>query len=136
MSVEARDRSADNRETARPLRAEYRRLQTYGMRLGTQLIARSKLKRGLRYLGVPVNYWRSLEYGLALDRASFVATDRVLDIGSPKLLSLYIAEKIGAAVTATDLEDYFLAEYELLRKVRGIAAEKLRLEVQDGRRLS
>jgi SAM-dependent methyltransferase len=122
--------------SGRPAAAGHARLQAYGIQLGVQLMARGKLKRGLRYIVVPVNYWRSLEYGLVLDRASFGVGDRVLDIGSPKLLSLYIAEKTGAAVTATDIDDYFVSEYDLLRQLREISAQSLRLGVADGRRLS
>lgn len=56
--------------------------------------------------------------------------------GSPKLLSLWVAEKIGAQVVATDIEAYFIEEYELLRQVRHVPPERLRLAVEDGRRLS
>jgi SAM-dependent methyltransferase len=137
-TARASDPSADSPDATVPLgpTARGRRLQAYGMRLGARLVARGRVKRGLRYMGVPVNYWRSVEYELALDRASFTAGDRVLDIGSPKLLSLYIAEKTGASVTATDIEDYFITEYELLRQLRGISSERLRLSVEDGRKLS
>ena len=112
------------------------RLQAYGMRLGVPLLRRRRLRRALRYLVVPVNYWRSLEYRLALEAGRFGAGDRVLDVGSPKLLSLWIAERLGAKVVATDIESYFIDEYELLRRARRVPAERLRLEVEDGRKLS
>jgi SAM-dependent methyltransferase len=106
------------------------------MRLGVPLLRRRRLQRGLRYLVVPVNYWRSLEYRLALEEGRFGPGDRVLDVGSPKLLSLWIAEKLGSDVVATDIEPYFIEEYELLRRVRRVPPERLRLEVEDGRKLS
>lgn len=112
------------------------RLQAYGAGLGLQLLRRRRLRRALRYLIVPVNYWRSLEYRLALEEADFSPGERVLDIGSPKLLSLWIAEKLSASVVASDIEPYFMAEYELLREARQVAPDRLRLAVEDGRRLS
>jgi SAM-dependent methyltransferase len=112
------------------------RLQAYGMGLGLRLLRRRRVGRGLRYLVVPVNYWRSIEYRLALQEARFAPGDRVLDVGSPKLLSLWVAEKVRAHVVATDIEPYFLAEYELLRHLRRVPPARLRLAVEDGRRLS
>jgi len=111
-------------------------LQAYGMRLGLALLRRRKLVRGLRYLVVPVNYWRSLEYRLAVEESEFAGGDRVLDVGSPKLLSLWLAERLGVSVVATDIEPYFTAEYELLRGARHVPPDRLRVAVEDGRRLS
>jgi len=112
------------------------RLQAYGMRLGLALLRRRRLVRGLRYLVVPVNYWRSLEYRLAVEESEFAGGDRVLDVGSPKLLSLWLAERLGVSVVATDIEPYFTAEYELLRGARHVPPDRLRVAVEDGRRLS
>ena len=36
----------------------------YGMKLGVKLLAHGRAKRGLRYLIVPVNYWRTVEFDL------------------------------------------------------------------------
>jgi SAM-dependent methyltransferase len=106
------------------------------MRLGLALLRHRQLVRGTRYLVVPVNYWRSLEYRLALEQSGFVSGDRVLDIGSPKLLSLWLAEKLDVSVVATDIESYFTAEYELLRRIRRIPPDRFGLAVEDGRSLS
>lgn len=111
-------------------------LFAYGLRVGTHLLAAARIKRGLRYLVQPVHYWRGVEYRLVWNAAHFEARDRVLDIGSPKLLSLYLAERIGAEVFATDLSDYFLNEFSFLREARKIPQRSLHLEVEDGRRLS
>ncbi len=111
-------------------------LYAYGLRAGLRLFADTRFKRGLRYLVMPVPYWRSLEYRLVWNEADFQSEDRILDIGSPKLLSLYLAEKTGAEVFATDIEDYFLDEYGFLRDARKISPQTLHLEVEDGRRLS
>jgi SAM-dependent methyltransferase len=111
-------------------------LYAYGMRVGTHLLAGGRLKRGLRYLVQPVHYWRGVEYRLVWNAAGFQADDRILDIGSPKLLSLYLADRVGADVYATDISDYFLDEFGFLRGALRVPASRLHLEVEDGRRLS
>jgi SAM-dependent methyltransferase len=110
------------------------RLQAYGMGVGRQLLARGRLGRGLRYLGVPVNYWRALEFQLALGEGRFESGHRVLDVGSPKLLALYLAERARCQVVATDLYGYFCNEYALLARLRALQG-RLSLAVADGRRL-
>ena len=111
-------------------------LYTYGFRLGMKLVRRGCWRESLRYLVVPVNYWRTKEYALVAEAAGFRRTDRILDIGSPKLLSLYLADKVGAEVYSTDIEDYFIREYQLLRRVQGVPQERLHLSAEDGRRLT
>jgi SAM-dependent methyltransferase len=112
------------------------RLQAYGARLAVPLLRHGRPRRALRYAVVPVNYWRSVEYRLALEEGRFAPGERVLDVGSPKLLSLWIADRLRAEVVATDIESYFIEEYELLRTARRVPPERLRLAVEDGRRLS
>jgi len=112
------------------------RLQAYGVGLGLRLLARRRLVRGLRYVIVPVNYWRSLEYRLVLQECRFAPGERVLDVGSPKLLSLWLADRVGARVVATDIEPYFIEEYGLLSRIRRVSEDRLRLGVQDARRLT
>jgi SAM-dependent methyltransferase len=110
-------------------------LYRYALRVGLHLLAARRLKRGLRYLVQPVHYWRGVEYRLIWNQAGFTPADTVLDVGSPKLLALYLAEKIGAQVTATDIDPYFLGEFSFLRRVRGLAESDLALQVEDGRSL-
>ncbi len=109
-------------------------LQAYGMGVGRQLLAHGRLARGLRYLGVPVNYWRAVEFQLALEEGCFEGGQRVLDVGSPKLLALYLAERVRCQVVATDLHGYFCDEYALLARLRALE-RRLQLAVADGRRL-
>lgn len=111
-------------------------LYNYGIKLGIKLLLRGKLKQSLRYLIKPVDYWRNLEYQLVYDEADFQSSDRILDIGSPKLLSLYLAKKVGAEVFSTDIEDYFVQEFSFLRQVENISPEKFNIKVEDGRNLS
>lgn len=111
-------------------------LYRYGLRIGLKLLARGAVIRALPFLIRPVNYWRTLEYRLVLRAAGFSAGDTVLDVGSPKLLALYLAKIVGATVFATDIDHYFLKNYASLRELEGISAEKLRLAVEDGRHLT
>jgi SAM-dependent methyltransferase len=108
----------------------------YGMKVGGKLVVAGEPKLAVRYLGRPVNYWRAIEYQLICEAADFQAGDRVLDIGSPKLLSLYLAKVVGADVVATDIDDYFVAPQQRVAEVEGVPPERLRLQVEDGRRLS
>jgi SAM-dependent methyltransferase len=111
------------------------RLDAYGRAVGVDLLRAGRFRRGLRCLFQPVSYWRSIEYQLVWNAADFQRADRVLDVGSPKLLSLYLAEQVGAEVFATDIETYFVDEHQLLRRARRIPADRLHIDVQDGRRL-
>lgn len=110
-------------------------IQGYGLGVGVRLAMRGAFRRSLRYLVVPVNYWRHLEYGLACEALRVKSGDLVLDVGSPKLLSVYLAEKEGATVWATDIDGYFIPEYESVRRILCIPSDRLRLAVMDGRRL-
>lgn len=110
-------------------------LYRYGTTLGVKLLFRGQLKASLPYLIKPVNYWRRIEYQLVSDAANFQPGDRVLDIGSPKLLSLYLAEKVGAEVFSTDIENYFIHKLHLTRDVQDIPLNRLHILVQDGRML-
>ena len=101
-----------------------------------ELLLTGRLKECPRYLVIPVNYWRSLEYQLVFREGDFRSGERVLDIGSPKLLSLYLAESVGARVFATDIEDYFVNEYTIIRQMRGISNDRFIIQVEDGRNLS
>ena len=110
----------------------------YGLSVqaGLRLIAARRWKRGLRYLVEPVPYWRSLEFRLVWEYGDFRAGQRVLDVGSPKPFSLYLAHTVGAVVDSTDIEDYFVDEFTLLRRASGVSAERMPIRVEDGRRLS
>ncbi|HKW73006.1 MAG TPA: class I SAM-dependent methyltransferase [Candidatus Dormibacteraeota bacterium] len=113
-------------------------LGLYGLslRMGYHLLAARRLKRGLRYLVEPVPYWRSLEFRLVWEHGDFRRGDRVLDVGSPKPFSLYLARSAGAIVDATDIEDYFIDEFTFARDAVRVSAERMTLRVEDGRRLS
>lgn len=111
-------------------------LYSYGVQLGMQLMLNGQIKKGLQYTLNPVNYWRTLEYRHVFDLAGFQEGDRVLDIGSPKLLSLYLADRLKARVTSTDIHDYFIPDFRLFQRLKQIPSERLRMREEDGRALS
>lgn len=83
-----------------------------------------------------MNYWREVEYRAVTAAAGFAANQRVLDIGSPKLLALYLAERVGCEVWATDIVPYFLDDLSCIRALRRISPDRLHLDTQDGRHLT
>ena len=111
-------------------------LYRYGLSLGTTLLRHGHARHALPWLLRPVNYWRAAEYHAVWDEAGFGKDDRILDVGSPKLLSLYLAERLGAEVWATDIEPYFLEKLALAKQLRGLGDDRLHLAVEDGRKLS
>jgi SAM-dependent methyltransferase len=58
---------------------------------------------------------------------------KVLDVGSPKLFGLYLAEHYPIKLFSTDLNSKDIEEYSTFSKGLGCASEKLRLEQQDAR---
>ena len=55
----------------------------------------------------PIRYWRAVETPLVLEFLSPKKDQKILDIGSPKLLSLYIAKKFKAKIISSDIHNYF-----------------------------
>ncbi len=108
----------------------------YGLQLGIKLLLHGKIKHALPFLIVPVNYWRHLEYKLVWREADFCGADLILDVGSPKLLSIFLAKRLGARVVATDIEDYFVRKYGLLRRMERLTPERFQIAVEDGRHTS
>jgi SAM-dependent methyltransferase len=72
---------------------------------------------GLKSLMLPVEYIRCAETRYILQHLDVRPGHRVLDIGSPKLLSLFVAARLRAEVHATDLLDYFFEAYERYSRV-------------------
>ncbi len=108
----------------------------YGFRLGTKsLLTGHFSKEAIKQLIVPVNYWRTVEFRLAISELAPRPGDRILDVGSPKLLSLYLSDQAKADVYSTDIDEYFIRDYERFRKLKRVSAELFHTLVVDGRRM-
>ena len=75
-------------------------------------LSRNSLLREL--LTVPMNYWRCLETPLTAWGLQAKPAHVVLDLGSPKLLALYLSLQ-GYSVIATDISDYFIKDLRQLQ---------------------
>ncbi len=111
-------------------------LYMYGLKLGIKLLLHGFLMESIRYLIKPVNYWRSLEYPLVSNELNIRSGDKVLDVSSPKLLSIYLAKYIDAKVYSTDIDDYFVRQYSKLRKLEQVPFNNFQILIQDGVDLS
>ncbi len=112
-------------------------LSAYGIKLGLQSLLHGRVtKEVLKTIIIPENYWRTLEFRLVFEELRPERSDRILDVGSPKLLSLFIADKIGAEIYSTDIEDYFVNDYAAFRAIRKIPENLYHPLTADGRHLS
>ncbi|HEX9068321.1 MAG TPA: class I SAM-dependent methyltransferase [Ktedonobacterales bacterium] len=111
-------------------------LYGYGLKVGMLDMAHGRMKDSLKHLLIPMSYWRTAEYGFVFDEARFQPGDRVLDIGSPKLPSLFIAHHIHSTVYSTDIDSYFIPEYAALGKWEGLKDSEFHVEAQDGTQLT
>jgi len=108
----------------------------YGVRVAVTSLLHGRVTREVaKNLIVPTNYWRSLEFRLVLEELRASAEDRILDVGSPKLLSLYLADRIGANVYSTDIDPYFVDDYVAFRDFLRVPADRFHAMKADGRKL-
>jgi SAM-dependent methyltransferase len=91
-------------------------LHLFGLGLGVRTLPSDPIA-GLKSLVLPVEYIRCAETRYILQHLDVRRGHRVLDIGSPKLLSLFLAARLQAEVHATDLLDYFFATYKRYSRV-------------------
>jgi SAM-dependent methyltransferase len=94
-------------------------------------------RHAVKRLLLPVEYIRYSEFRYVLEHLNVTADHRVLDIGSPKLLSLFLASRVGANIWATDLVDDFFPPYAAYAASM-LGAEQTRyvIETQDARTLT
>jgi SAM-dependent methyltransferase len=103
--------------------------------LAVRTIARGLLIEGLKLLWAPVGYWRFLPFGVVWQELSAQGHRKILDVGSPKILSLLLAAGGRADVWATDLDDEkIFSRWHRLGGHLGLG--NYRVEYQDGRRLT
>ena len=80
------------------------RVYWFALHCGVRCLLRGQWKNGLKFLLYPVGYWRLIPNAILEREFATLAPRDVLDVGSPKLMSLRFAS-LGASVTATDLDD-------------------------------
>lgn len=59
----------------------------------------------------PMNYVRHMEIPLAMYFLKVKTNERLLDVGSPKLLSLFYGLRLGNPIVSSDLHDYFIRDF-------------------------
>lgn len=111
-------------------------LHLFGLWLGARTLPSAPVA-GLKCMMLPVEYIRCAETRYILRRLDVRPGQRVLDIGSPKLLSLFLAARLRAEVHATDLVDYFFERYAVYAR-RALGRERGRYQVgrEDARALT
>jgi SAM-dependent methyltransferase len=111
-------------------------LHVFGLRLGARTLPSAPIA-GLKSLVLPVEYIRCAETRYILQHLDDQPGQRVLDVGSPKLLSLFLAARLRAEVHATDLVDYFFERYDLYsRVVLGRDQRRYLMRREDARHLT
>jgi SAM-dependent methyltransferase len=108
----------------------------FGLSVGARTLPvapRDAIKR----LVLPVEYIRCVEFRYVLEHLNIAPDHAVLDVGSPKLLSLFVAARLGARVWATDLVDYFVPAYgAYAASILGSERYRYLMETQDARALT
>lgn len=114
------------------------RIYKFAYVLGVRAASLSHLKDVMRLLLEPCNYWRNVEVPVVLSHLGVRPGERVLDIGSPKLPSLFTWNRLDAEVWATDLFPYFFEEYSHYRRCLQTTNSEAtyHIETQDARKLT
>lgn len=118
------------------LRAGVANLVSNGLRLGVKKTAGKILQPVNSYTRFPEYYW--FDRAISGHLAGLAAGGRaaVLDVGSPKLLGLYLAAKAAADLTLTDISEINIDEYKIMWKaLEKRARGKANFLLQDARQL-
>jgi SAM-dependent methyltransferase len=116
-----------------------RRLYWFSVRLGLRSLSLPQKRAALARLFNPLSYPRGMEYALTLRGLELPGKGRLLDIGSPKLLFLWLASHTSLTIHATDIMDSFIEPTRGLLGRLGLSeelGERLHLERQDARDLA
>lgn len=116
-----------------------RRLYWFSVRLGLRSLSLPQKRAALARLLNPLSYPRGMEFALTLRGLKLSGNGRVLDIGSPKMLFLWLASHTSLTIHATDIMDSFIEPTSGLLSRLGLSEEvgvRLHLEGQDARELA
>jgi SAM-dependent methyltransferase len=96
-------------------------------------LVKGRVREGLRLMLASVGYWRFWPNALIAHLLRSGA-QRVLDVSSPKVLSLYLGAR-GKPIVATDLDDSkIFSRWQTLARLSGV--KDYTVEYQDARKLS
>src|SRR5579862_9399952 len=87
------------------VRATAFRIYLAALGLGLRALLAGKIREGLGLLFMPVGYCRFLPNAYVFREFLSLDNPRILDVASPKLLSVILARKTSEQVYATDLMD-------------------------------
>ncbi len=111
------------------------RIYFFALRCGARLLFAGQLVAAIKTLVAPVGYWRFLPNAIALQEALRLRNPAILDVSSPKLLSIFLASKTSGRVTATDLDDeQIFSRWKMLAQTLGL--DNYTAEYQDARQLT
>ncbi len=113
-------------------------IYSFSRSLAFKVLAQGKVRHALKLILEPLNYWRNIEVPATVQNLDVRPSDKVLDVGSPKIAALYLWKRSGATTYSTDLFDYFREEYGLYLESlnQGRSADTFLMEVQDARKLT
>lgn len=109
----------------------------YSIFLGLRYFLKKPLnfsKEALKRILIPMDIARYFEIPATFRFLSAARNEKILDLSSPKLLSFYLAERIGSKITATDIWKDEIVSWKQIREALGRSGG-LKLEVADGRKL-
>jgi SAM-dependent methyltransferase len=111
------------------------RVYFYALQCALRLIFSGRLAEGLKLMLSPVGYWRFLPFAFVANAASGRKNAAILDVSSPKMVSVYLAANGAQKVLATDLDDpRIFNRWEPIGRVMNLA--NYRVEYQDARNLT
>jgi len=118
------------------LRAGLSNLFSNGLELGARKTAGKILQPINSYTRFPEYYWFDQAIMGHLAGMPAGARPRVLDVGSPKALGLYLGVNTAAELTLTDIDKVNIGEYQVMWKaLRKRAKGTVAFLLQDARRL-
>lgn len=118
------------------LRAGFANLFHNGLKLGLKKTAGKIMQPVNSYTRFPEYYWFERAIRAHLGESGSAGRANVLDVGSPKLLGMYLGVKTAAELTLTDISEVNIDEYRLMwQALRNRARGKVDFSLQDARRL-
>jgi SAM-dependent methyltransferase len=111
------------------------RIYFFALGLGFRALTRGLLVEGFKLLIMPVGYWRLIPNALTYEEFRRLIDPRILDVSSPKLLSVFLAGITSKEVIATDLSDEkIFSRWKPVAEAAGL--ENYLVEYQDARHLT